>query len=648
MMELPPPASGPSPGSNGFESRDAIEFYGLQELSPRLDQRRVKDEPTPVVCTNRQNVDAGIGGVESDGVDRSGLERSDVNDAVGPQESSIDRGKPEEGEKTDPVPMGEEANPDRLAREFLKRYFDLQNRFNPDGLSLRYWKGDFYAFQKSCYRPQPANELNALITRHITADFDNQHEKALERFRFSKAEDPPKKLNVTKSLVSNVALAIKSRCLLTESEHPDQGGWIHTVGPWEAEETIATRNHYSHLPSLASESPRSISPTPGLFVTSALPIDFDPAAPEPTHWLRVLDEIWPNDAGSIRLLRQWMGYLISGSKTHQKIMVICGPPRSGKGTIAKVIQSLVGKGNYANPSLNDLGSDFGMQSLVGKKNAIITDARHARRPEANMVALERILVTSGGDEIAFRRKHLPDWTGDPAIRWTIMGNLPPDFEDPSGAWAARLLVLRMIRSFTGREDFHLFEGKLKPEFSGILKWAVGGWTDLREQGRFSEPPASIAERETLRRDASELSEFADDRLVVEAGGTARKDDVFAAWLAWCKPRNRRPGDASLFARDLRAALPGIKDSRPYGDDGKRFHAWEGIRLLPAGRVALSPAGSWLRIYLSRGLAEQSEVIDQAGSFGIGPAAVFEAAREIGAVADEWLGKKTWTLPPGSS
>ena len=62
--------------------------------------------------------------------------------------------------------------------------------------------------------------------------------------------------------------------------------------------------------------------------------------------------------------------------------MMVGPKRSGKGTIARVLRKLIGERNVAGPTLSSLGGPFGLQPLLGKSGAIISDARQgdARTP----------------------------------------------------------------------------------------------------------------------------------------------------------------------------------------------------------------------------------------------------------------------------
>jgi putative DNA primase/helicase len=103
-------------------------------------------------------------------------------------------------------------------------------------------------------------------------------------------------------------------------------------------------------------------------------------APEPRARLAsvFLNELWPEDADAVAALQEFCGYVLSGRTDQHKILLLVGPLRGGKGTIARILKSLVGDGNCAGPTLASLGTNFRMSPLIGKPLAIVSDARLGR------------------------------------------------------------------------------------------------------------------------------------------------------------------------------------------------------------------------------------------------------------------------------
>ena len=61
--------------------------------------------------------------------------------------------------------------------------------------------------------------------------------------------------------------------------------------------------------------------------------------------------MWGGDAESISCLQEWFGYLLTPDTRQQKILMMVGPKRSGRGTIARVLKALAGSSTVVNPTL---------------------------------------------------------------------------------------------------------------------------------------------------------------------------------------------------------------------------------------------------------------------------------------------------------
>ena len=260
----------------------------------------------------------------------------------------------------------------------------------------------------------------------------------------------------------------------------------------------------------------------------------------------------------------------------QKIFLVVGPKRSGKGTIGRVLTAMLGKGNVASPTLSSMSNQFGLQSLIGKPLAIIADARLSGRTDQAAIA-ERLLSISGEDGQTVPRKYLSDWHGRLPTRFLIMTNELPRLADASGALASRFIVLTLDRSFFGQEN-NLLTAELLTELPGILCWAIDGWERLQKLGRIESPQSSADAIGELLDLGSPISAFIRDRCLTGPSHSIACDDLYNGWRNWCDSEGRdHPGTKQSFGRDLRAAVPYIKRRRPR-EAGERIRVYEGITL----------------------------------------------------------------------
>jgi putative DNA primase/helicase len=327
--------------------------------------------------------------------------------------------------------------------------------------------------------------------------------------------------------------------------------------------------------------------TPALFNTVSVPFDYDPNAKPPTAWLQFLNSVWPNDEPSVALLQEYVGYVISGRTDMQKMLLLIGPTRSGKGTIARMLAELVGRGHVAGPTLASLGTNFGLSPLLGKPLAIVSDARLGSAPADAVV--ERLLSITGEDMLTVDRKFKEPWSGKLSTRFVILSNELPKFRDASGAIANRLVILQMTESFLGREDRAL-DLRLRAELPGILAWALQGLDRLVHNGRFTVPSSSDDATNLMMDLASPVSAFVRERCRRGPSEDVSRDRLYDAWKVWSEDNGHRAGAKSTFGRDIRAVVPEVKVTQPTIGAG-RVRMYVGIGLLPVHPVqGNEPAG----------------------------------------------------------
>jgi len=310
-------------------------------------------------------------------------------------------------------------------------------------------------------------------------------------------------------------------------------------------------------------SGQMLPPTPGLFNISALDFDYNPNAKPPERWIKFLGQLWDDDLESISLLQEWAGYCLVPDTSQQKIMLLEGPKRSGKGTVGRLLTRLVGTSNVVGPTTSSLAGPFGLQPLIGKSLAIVSDARFTG--ENIGVVVERLLCISGEDALTVDRKYLGSVTMRLPTRFMFLTNELPRLRDASGALAGRFVVLRLSRSFYGQEDVEL-TAKLMEELPGILLWAIQGLKRLRARGRFVQPKSveeAVREIEDL---GSPVLAFVREYCTVAPGHRVRVDDIYNAWKQWCDQDGRTSiTSKQTFGRDLAAAVPGVVRRRGAGD-----------------------------------------------------------------------------------
>ncbi|MEU9346379.1 phage/plasmid primase, P4 family [Streptomyces sp. NPDC048278] len=463
------------------------------------------------------------------------------------------------------------SNPLAVARRLLP---DWQTK---DGhLVCRRWRGSWMRWTGTCWRELDEAQMRAAMYTRL------EHAAYLAPAKDGKPEQ--RDWAPTKQKIGNLLDALGAITLLpTDTDAP---AWLDTddatAKDWGP--IVACDNGLLRI------RDRALLPHgPHFFNLVSVPFAYDPTATAP-NWERFLAQIWPDAPDAIAAVQEWFGYVLSGRTDQQKILLMVGPSRSGKGTIARVLKELVGKENLAGPTLAGLGTNFGLATLIGKPLAVISDARLSGNDNSQVV--ERLLTISGEDTIDIDRKYREAWTGRLPTRLMLLSNELPHFGDSSGVIARRFVVLSMTVSWLGKEDTTLTD-KLAAEMPGILNWALEGLARLEATGRITEPKSSREAITTMQDTSSPTSAFIRERCTTGPTCSVPVDALWNVWREWAEDNGVRPGTKQVFGRNLLSVVPQLSRSRPRDEYGRQVVTYTGITLnksephLPESRLIAS-------------------------------------------------------------
>lgn len=503
----------------------------------------------------------------------------------GPTEVDDVTGRASEGDEVGPRPaeIAEDVgviheaidDPHRLAREVLSAYA------HPEGPTLVHLRGGFLVHDGGAYRPDPQFQAGPLV-RAVKEAVDRHYLRELARERRARggnefaawgdrADRPRAAPRVTRGLIGDVAQALAS--MVGVEGEAGEPFWIDArCGDPRPVEVLNTANG---LLDLGSDRPELGAHTPRFFSTSVLPYDYEPDAPRPGRWLKFLADQWGDDPQSIDSLHEVIGYLLTPDIRHHKMFLMIGPPRSGRSTIKEVITALIGGRNVTACSSASLGNPFGLEPLLGKSVAIMADARTGG-DTATM--LDRLLRIVGGDPVEVNCKYRPILSNVlMRTRFLLVSNELPDFRDASRAITSRYHVLRTTATVPlERRDPDLLSGLLA-ELPGILNLAIEGRRRLNERGRFLQPASATDLIEDAEDIASPVAECVKECFVLDPKTVVSKALAFQAWRGWAERNGHKVGNSATFGKNLRAALPGLRTSRPR-DGERQVSIYEGIGL----------------------------------------------------------------------
>lgn len=437
-----------------------------------------------------------------------------------------------------------------LAPETVAESFANWLRDANGDLTLRIWKGGTFRWRGGRYEAVEEDIQKTILRRFLLDGFSG----------------------LTARLVSDVHHNVAAMISLDSYVQPPQF-LSNSVGDTD-KGLFRPESLYVGPTKLINLATGEMAPnTAAYFSLSCNAFDYQPGLETPKRWLKFLNEVFA-DVASRKLVQEWMGYLLTADISFQKMMLLHGPTRSGKGTISRIIESMVGHNNFCAPTFDSFFDRFGLAPLVGKTVAIVNDARRASGKK-NDALTEKLLSLSGGDQVQVDRKYRDSVSMRLQARLMILSNEIPRIDDASGVIADRFLVLRTQKSFLGMEDRELF-AKLAEELPQIICWAVEGWKRLNDSGKFTEPSYTSKYREQIRHIASPVTAFVAQRCTLAPNTSVTKYELFRAYELWCAECGiKRQESREMFGQALQSAYPAIMESRKR-IKGERERIWKGI------------------------------------------------------------------------
>lgn len=286
--------------------------------------------------------------------------------------------------------------------------------------------------------------------------------------------------------------------------------------------------------------------------TRTLSVDYDPTA-QCNAWLAWLGDIFRSEPERIGLLQEMIGWCLCRDHLGiEKAMIFIGPPRSGKGTILKVLRALLdeGAGAFALPQLDDSKV---LSGLRGRNVSIDSDTASPGRNNARQVGgLFKTITSNEPLAVSLLYTQTP-WQGSLNCKLLLASNSIPTLFDDSSAIANRWVPLTFDRSFLDHEQIDLAD-RLIEELPGIAAWAVQGLQRLMRNGRFSMPQSSRDELGNMIASGSPIESYIRERLVVSKGLKVPESDLWDDYCKWYVVEGLEQMKRRDFIRSLADAL----------------------------------------------------------------------------------------------
>jgi len=306
-------------------------------------------------------------------------------------------------------------------------------------------------------------------------------------------------------------------------------------------------------------------------------VSFDAKAECP-RWLGFLDDVLSTDTDRMKL-QEFVGYTLMGwDYSYQKALFIVGPTASGKSTMIKVIQSMLGDDSFASITPQQLiYNEYAPARLYAKKANFRSDIPADSIKNTGM--LKEII---GGDKIWANVKYKEPFEFEPKAKHYYAANQLPKIGESDEAFFRRVMLLPVPTTVPADDrDPHLVE-KLVEELPGILNWALEGMHRLLEQRLFTGDMTPYATESRWQEWGNSVGRF--EQIALRSGEThIPKSDIYAAYLQFCDDKNIPSESQHMMTRELKelghtdgqARVDGIKQrvflNIEWTDGGREYH-----------------------------------------------------------------------------
>ena len=254
-------------------------------------------------------------------------------------------------------------------------------------------------------------------------------------------------------------------------------------------------------------------------------------------------------AEQIALLQEIFGGALFGLVALlQKVALLIGVTRSGKGTVARLLEALFPPEAICSVAPDRWGHEYHRAALAGKAVNLVGEI-----DETRPIPASDLKTITGGDLIGARNPSHAQFTFRPRAAHIFSGNTFPAASDRDDAFYGRWLIVEFRNSVAGREDPDLADRLVREALPSILAWALVGATRLAKRGRFSTPATHDRLIERWRIDHSSVLTWLKDAeaIALEPKESVARATAYNAFKAWCRRNERRALGSHTFYAEIR-------------------------------------------------------------------------------------------------
>lgn len=258
-----------------------------------------------------------------------------------------------------------------------------------------------------------------------------------------------------------------------------------------------------------------------------------------------LDQTFKGDEDNEQrdLLQEIIGATMLGLMArYEKVVLLKGYGRSGKGTILKIIEAILPGEFCTAVTPFKWDNEYYLANLAGKRLNVVGEL-----PDDEPIPAAEFKTVTGRDRLTGRQPGQKPFNFRNEATHIFNSNYFVYTKDHSEAFYSRWLMLEFRNSLIDRESdqqVNLAELIIEAELPAITAWALQGAKRLEDRGRFPITKTHLRLMAQWRHRTSTLIEFILDKEFCALGDprthSVRRSTFYQEYVRWCKESNRRP------------------------------------------------------------------------------------------------------------
>ena len=240
---------------------------------------------------------------------------------------------------------------------------------------------------------------------------------------------------------------------------------------------------------------------------------------------------------------------LTGSTREHALFFCYGTGANGKGVFINTLKAVLGDYAAIAPMETFLASnsDRHPTDLAGLRGARLVCAQEVQ--EKRRWDAVKIKALTGGDPIAARFMRADFFTYTPEFKLLLAGNHKPGLSAVDEAWRRRFNLIPFAVTIPKDERDPDLTEKLKPEWPGILQWAIGGCRLWAERGL--DPPTSVvAATEAYFAEQDSIGRWIEEECALDPVYFETTGKLYAGWKAWSERAGQHAGSEIRFSQAL--------------------------------------------------------------------------------------------------